>query len=139
MGKLTTTAWWRDFGYLPALGFTVMDGEWNNAVDGGQYCWADAPTSMPAFLSYLARKQVGLTVWEIGPRVNSAVATTGSSVTWAQSAPFDYHNTLLADAPASYETPTTTSGNPAQPWNCSHSNDAGSGQVVMNWFAAQAG
>lgn len=139
MGDQTTTAWWRDFGYLPALGFTVMDGEWNNAVDGLQYCWNNAPSSIPFYFSYLAGKHAGLTAWEIGPNVNSAIGITGSSVTWAQSTPFGYANASLADTPASYETPTTTSGSPAQAWDCSHSNHAGPGQLVMNWFAAQGG
>jgi hypothetical protein len=134
MGAQTTTAWWRDFGYLPALGLSVMDGEWNNAVDGGDYCWSDAPTSIPSYLSYLAGEQIGLTGWEIGPNVNPVGA-----VTWAQSTPFDYTNASLADSPASYETPTTTSGSPAEPWNCLNSNDAGSGQLLMGWFGSQGG
>ena len=137
MGDQTTTAWWRDFGYLPALGYSVMNGEWNNAVDGSDYCWSDAPTSIPAYLSYLAGQtgqQIGLTGWELGPNINSA-----GVVTWSQSAPFDYTNTVLADSPSSYETPTTLSGNPAMPWNCSNSNDAGSGQSLHDWFGSQGG
>jgi hypothetical protein len=137
MGDRTTTAWWRDFGYLPALGYTVMNGEWNNAVDGQDYCWSDAPTSIPAYLSYLAGQtgqQIGLTGWELGPNINSA-----GVLTWSQSAPFDYTNPTLADSPSSYETPTTLDGNPSLPWDCSNSNDAGSGQSLMNWFATQGG
>lgn len=137
MGDQTTTAWWRDFGYLPALGYSVMNGEWNNAVDGSDYCWSDAPTSIPAYLSYLAGQagqQIGLTGWELGPNINSA-----GVVTWSQSTPFDYTNPTLADNPASYETPTTLSGNPAMTWDCTNSNDAGSGQSLQQWFGTQGG
>jgi len=137
MGDQTTTAWWRDFGYLPALGYSVMNGEWNNAVDGSDYCWTDAPTSIPAYLSYLAGQtgqQIGLTGWELGPNINSA-----GVVTWSQSAPFDYTDPTLADSPSSYETPTTLSGNPAEPWDCNNTNDAGSGQSLQQWFASQGG
>jgi hypothetical protein len=137
MGDQTTTAWWRDFGYLPALGYSVMNGEWNNAVDGSDYCWSSAPTSIPAYLSYLAGQtgqQIGLTGWELGPNINSA-----GVVTWSQSTPFDYTNATLADSAASYETPTTLSGNPSMTWNCSNSNDAGSGQSLHDWFGAQGG
>ncbi len=137
MGDQTTTAWWRDFGYLPALGYSVMNGEWNNAVDGSDYCWSDAPTSIPAYLSYLAGQtgqQIGLTGWELGPNINSA-----GVLTWSQSAPFDYTNPTLADSPSSYETPTTLSGNPPMTWDCSNSNDAGSGQLLHDWFGTQGG
>jgi hypothetical protein len=134
MGDHTTTAWWRDFGYLPALGYSVMNGEWNNAVDGTDYCWSDAPTGIPAYLSYLAGPHIGLTGWELGPNINLA-----GVVTWSQSAPFDYTNATLADDPASYEMPTTLAGDPAMPWNCSNSNDAASGQLLHDWFGAQGG
>jgi hypothetical protein len=137
MGYQTTTAWWRDFGYLPALGYTVMNGEWNNAVDGQDYCWSDAPNSIPAYLNYLAGQagqQIGLTGWELGPNINSA-----GVLTWSQSTPFDYTNSTLADSPSSYETPTTLDGNPSLAWDCNNSNDAGSGQSLMNWFATQGG
>jgi hypothetical protein len=137
MGDQTTTAWWRDFGYLPALGYSVMNGEWNNAVDGSDYCWSDAPTSIPGYLSYLAGQtgqQIGLTGWELGPNINSA-----GVLTWSQSAPFDYTNPTLADSPSSYETPTTLSGNPPTAWDCNNSNDAGSGQSLHDWFGTQGG
>jgi hypothetical protein len=137
IGDQTTTAWWRDFGYLPALGYSVMNGEWNNAVDGSDYCWSDAPTSIPAYLSYLAGQtgqQIGLTGWELGPNINSA-----GIVTWSQSTPFDSTDTSLADNPASYETPTNLSGNPPMTWDCTNSNDAGSGQSLHDWFGTQGG
>jgi aryl-phospho-beta-D-glucosidase BglC (GH1 family) len=137
MGDQTGTAWWRDFGYLPALGYSVMDGEWNNAVDGSDYCWSDAPTSIPAYQSYLAGQagqQIGLTGWELGPNINSA-----GVVTWSQSAPFDYTNPTLAASPSSYETPTTLSGDPSLTWDCNNTNDAGSGQSLHDWFGTQGG
>jgi hypothetical protein len=139
MGNQTITAWRRDFGYLPALGFSVMDGEWNNAVDRTNFCWDDAPTTIPAYLKYLATERIGLTGWELGPQVNSAVGAIGKSVNWSLSTPFNYPNASLADSPASYGTPTTTSGKPAMTWRCSNSNDAGAGQVLHDWFAQQGG
>lgn len=136
MGYRTVTAWWRDFGYLHDLGYAVMDGEWNNAVDGREYCWNDAPVAIPAYLHYLATEQIGLTAWEIGPNVNAAVGAAGGGVTWAQSTPFPYQDFFLAESPVSYETPTTLAGDPAEPWDCGNSNDAGAGQLLMAWFAA---
>lgn len=136
IGDQDRTAWWRDFGYLTTGPYQVMDGEWNNAVDGTQYCWPDAPASVPAYLGYLATKHVGLTGWELGPNVNPA-ADTGAVATWAQSAPFRYRQRSLADSAASYEHPTTMAGRPAYGWNCNNDNNAGAGTLLMSWFAAQ--
>lgn len=136
-GLQTTTAWWRDFGYLAAQGYAVVDGEWNSAVDNTDYCWESAPTAIPAYLKYLAAKHIGLTAWELGPKVFRNV--TPYDVTWSQSAPFDYTNPVLAGSPTSYETPTTLTGNPSQPWGCPDSNNAGPGQLLRDWFASQGG
>jgi hypothetical protein len=35
--------------------------------------------------------------------------------------------------------PTTLAGDPAMPWNCSNSNDAGTGQLLHDWFGSQGG
>jgi hypothetical protein len=130
MGSQTTTAWWRDFGYLPGLGYSVMNGEWNNAVDGTQYCWSGAPTSIPRYLSYLASMHIGLTAWQLGPNINA---------TWSQSTPFDFTSASLAGTAASYETPSSISGNPSLAWSCNNNNHAGPGQLLHNWFTSQGG
>lgn len=136
MGDQDRTAWWRDFGYLSDAGYPVIDGEWNDSVDGNQYCGASAPQTVPAYLSYLAIKHIGLTAWELGPNINPA-GSSGPSVIWSQSAPFNYNRPALAASPASYQTPTTMAGSPAEAWDCAHSNNAGPGLTVKNWLAAQ--
>lgn len=68
-----STTWWNEFGYLvdhpqPAGIAPVVAGEWTNvtaAVQDTPYCWADAPTSVPAFLAYLQKLGVGLSAYQL--------------------------------------------------------------------------
>jgi Cellulase (glycosyl hydrolase family 5) len=68
-----STTWWNEFGYLvdhpqPTGIAPVVAGEWTNttaAVQPSPYCWPDAPTSVPAFLSYLQKLGVGLSAYQL--------------------------------------------------------------------------
>ncbi|HTT54362.1 MAG TPA: cellulase family glycosylhydrolase [Streptosporangiaceae bacterium] len=64
-GPHDAAAWDKDFGYLRAKGIPVAVGEWTNFANG--YHWADAPTSVPLFLSYLQRRNIGFTAWTLMP------------------------------------------------------------------------
>ena len=72
-----SATWWKEFGYLvdhPAsTGVApVVAGEWTNfaasSANPHPYCWLDAPTSVPNFLSYLQTLGVGLSAYQLaGP------------------------------------------------------------------------
>jgi Cellulase (glycosyl hydrolase family 5) len=95
--------WDRRFGN--AAGKVPMtDAEWTN-YSSTRSCWANAPTSVPAFLSYLASKGMGLTAWTLTPGVLAA-------------------STNLAD-------PTTIRSD----WACQDTGlDEGAGSAIMTWF-----
>ncbi len=95
--------WDTRFGY--AAGKVPMtDAEWTN-YSSIRACWADAPTSVPAFLDYLARKGMGLLAWTLTPGVLAASAD-------------------LAD-------PTVIRSD----WACADTGlDEGAGSAIMNWF-----
>jgi hypothetical protein len=68
-----SATWWNEFGYLidhpAAAGVApVVAGEWTNvtaAVQDNPYCWLDAPTSVPEFLSYLQKLGVGMSAYQL--------------------------------------------------------------------------
>ena len=95
--------WYTRFGY--AAGTVPMtDAEWTN-YSSIRSCWANAPTSVPAFLRYLGRHGMGLTAWTLTPGVLAASAD-------------------LAD-------PTVIRSD----WACSDTGlDEGAGSAIMNWF-----
>jgi hypothetical protein len=95
--------WDRRFGN--AAGKVPMtDAEWTN-YSSTRSCWANAPTSVPAFLAYLASKGMGLTAWTLTPGVLAASAD-------------------LAD-------PTTIRSD----WACQDTGlDEGAGAAIMTWF-----
>jgi hypothetical protein len=95
--------WYTRFGY--AAGKVPMtDAEWTN-YSSTRSCWANAPKSVPAFLSYLARKGMGLTAWTLTPGVLVASAD-------------------LAD-------PTVIKSD----WACTNSGlNEGAGTAIMKWF-----
>ncbi|MGH3124693.1 MAG: cellulase family glycosylhydrolase, partial [Streptosporangiaceae bacterium] len=95
--------WARRFGN--AAGKVPMtDAEWTN-YSSTRSCWADAPTSVPAFLDYLASKGIGMTAWTLTPGVLAASAN-------------------LAD-------PTTIRSD----WACQDTGlDEGAGAAIMTWF-----
>lgn len=69
-------SWRRDFGYLAERRIApVVVGEWaqyTNAPAINSACWADAPRSVPQFLSYLARLHIGLVAYRLGAGVLNA-------------------------------------------------------------------
>ena len=95
--------WYRRFGY--AAGKVPMtDAEWTN-YSSTRSCWADAPKSVPAFLSYLGRNGMGLLAWTLTPGVLAASAD-------------------LAD-------PTVIKSD----WACTNSGlDEGAGAAIMSFF-----
>ncbi|MGH3067051.1 MAG: cellulase family glycosylhydrolase [Streptosporangiaceae bacterium] len=95
--------WYTRFGYA-AKKVPMTDTEWTN-YSSTRSCWADAPKSVPAFLSYLARKGMGLTAWTLVPGILAASAN-------------------LAD-------PTVIRSN----WACANTGlDEGAGAAIMTWF-----
>jgi len=95
--------WYTRFGYA-AKQVPMTDTEWTN-YSSTRSCWKNAPKSAPAFLSYLARKGMGLTAWTLVPGVLAASAD-------------------LAD-------PTVIKSN----WACKNTGlDEGAGALIMNWF-----
>jgi hypothetical protein len=95
--------WYTRFGYA-AKQVPMTDTEWTNYAST-RSCWADAPTSVPAFLNYLARKGLGLTAWTLVPGVLAA-------------------STNLAR-------PTVIKST----WACANTGlDEGAGSAIMTWF-----
>ena len=95
--------WYKRFG--KAAGQVPMtDAEWTN-YSSTRSCWADAPTSVPAFLHYLGRHGMGLLAWTLTPGVLAASAD-------------------LAD-------PTVIRSD----WACADTGlDEGAGAAIMAWF-----
>jgi hypothetical protein len=82
----------------------MTDAEWTN-YSSTRSCWADAPTSVPAFLHYLGRHGMGLLAWTLTPGVLAASAD-------------------LAD-------PTVIRSD----WACADTGlDEGAGSAIMTWF-----
>ena len=95
--------WYPRFGYA-AKQVPMTDTEWTNYAST-RSCWSNAPTTVPAFLAYLARKGMGLTAWTLVPGVLAASSD-------------------LAD-------PTVINSN----WACKDTGlDEGAGALIMNWF-----
>jgi hypothetical protein len=151
-----STSWWQDFGYIKTnfTGYRVVDGEFNNSVDAGQFCWSTYPSIWPNFKSYLDNKGVGMTGWTIGPvgtvngianqpiiagpsgQANTANVTNGANgEEWSLSAP----TTADLNTPQAYETPATQQGNPSMAWACGNDNDASAGQDLFNWYGTNGG
>jgi hypothetical protein len=95
--------WYRRFGYASGK-VPMTDAEWTN-YSSTRACWANAPTSVPAFLDYLGRHGMGLLAWTLTPGVLAASAN-------------------LAD-------PTVIRSD----WACADTGlDEGAGRAIMNWF-----
>jgi hypothetical protein len=77
-GPHTASAWYRDFGYLSHDHIAVVNGEFTNYEQG--YCWPDAPTALPAYLSYLQAQGIGLTAWTFGGALNGGGGLSSVSV-----------------------------------------------------------
>jgi hypothetical protein len=92
----------------------VVDGEWTNYASGTKgECWQDAPTAVPAFLTYLQNHKIGMTAWTLRQGVLAESAT-------------------LSD-------PTHIQSN----WDCVDNINGltgpneGAGNQIMNWFIRQ--
>jgi hypothetical protein len=95
--------WYKRFGKAAGK-VPVTDAEWTN-YSSTRACWANAPTSVPAFLRYLGSHGMGLTAWTLTPGVLAASAD-------------------LAD-------PTVIRSD----WACTNSGlNEGAGTAIMNWF-----
>ena len=95
--------WYTRFGYASGK-VPMTDAEWTN-YSSTRACWPNAPTSVPAFLDYLARNRMGLLAWTLTPGVLAASAD-------------------LAD-------PTVIRSD----WACTDAGlDEGAGSAIMNWF-----
>lgn len=95
--------WYGRFGYA-AKQVPMTDTEWTNYTST-RSCWGNAPTSVPAFLNYLARKGMGLTAWTLVPGVLAASANLAN--------------------------PTVIKSN----WACTNTGlDEGAGSAIMTWF-----
>jgi len=120
-----SATWWKEFGYLvdlPAATGTapVVSGEWTNesaTANGTNYCWSDAPTSVPAYLSYLQKLGVGMSAYQLAD-----------------------DSLLTANPPAWTETTNYT----AAPWNSAYCTSYKSGQPLLGagadilaWFQRQ--
>jgi Cellulase (glycosyl hydrolase family 5) len=97
-GPADAASWDADFGYLDRTGLApVVDGEWTNyeppptalATATPSSCWANAPTSVPQFLEYLAANGIGLSAYTLQPGYmiqsfsNLASPTTMNAATWS--------------------------------------------------------
>jgi hypothetical protein len=95
--------WHHRFGFAAGK-IPMTDAEWTN-YSSTRACWANAPTSVPAFLHYLGRHGMGLLAWTLSPGVLAASAD-------------------LAD-------PTVIRSD----WACRDAGlDEGAGAAIMNWF-----
>jgi hypothetical protein len=66
-GPHTAANWSRQFGWLAQQRWApVVDGEWTNFAARRGECWPDAPARVPAYLAYLQRLRIGMTVWKLG-------------------------------------------------------------------------
>lgn len=69
-GPHTAASWDRSFGYLARRGLApVLAGEWTDysRAAASWACWDDAPVTVPRFLNYLRRWQIGLIATQMIP------------------------------------------------------------------------
>jgi cellulase (glycosyl hydrolase family 5) len=123
-GPADAASWDADFGYLVRTGVApVVDGEWTNyeppptalPTTTPSSCWADAPTSVPQFLQYLAAYGIGLNAYTLQPG-------------------------YMIQSSSNLASPTTMN---AATWSCQSSSEAdpgqGAGAEVLAWFRQQNG
>lgn len=109
--------WDSDFGYLVNRDIApVVDGEWTNYTPPQlnmpkSECWQDAPTAVPAYLSYLGRHGIGMTGYELAKGLliesDNLADPTKIRADWTCSASPDKINNPL---------------------------DEGAGSLIMNWY-----
>ena len=118
-GPHTRANWRAQFGYLAARGVPVVDGEWTNWSSQRSECWADAPTAVPVYLSYLASLHVGMEIWALG---------------WAGSNLNGYRGGYTGPgvlSVGSYDDPTHIRSN----WSCRDGLHQGAGAYIQRWYA----
>jgi hypothetical protein len=104
----TPANWDKEYGYLVEQNIApVVDGEWTNYASSGPECWKNAPTAVPAYLSWLTQHDIGLTGW---------TALKGYLIE--------------SDNP---DDPTVIRSN----WRCVNGLDEGAGALLMAWFNQQ--
>jgi hypothetical protein len=110
----------------------VVDGEWTNrsivpgtgtpikpSGDVGQ-CWGNAPVSVPEYLSYLQARDIGMTVWALGPGPQ-----------------YRQYDMINADGDNG---PYITANNYDHWVGCvtpKNGHTSGAGQLLMQWFTQQ--
>ncbi len=116
-GDQNSSVWYDDFGYLINTGVApVVDGEWTNYEPfpaANSECWTDAPTQVPAYLSYLADHGIGMTAYQLAPG-------------------------LLIAPDGNYDDPTVIDSH----WSCAPAGgptDEGAGTLIRNWYQAHNG
>jgi endoglucanase len=109
----TPQGWESNWGFLTGEVPVVAD-EWGEFQKAGYECVPQAPTLVPAFLSYLAEHHVGLIAWALVP---------GALI----------RGTNLDDP---------TAFNPGVTWRCVNTNGGppsqGAGQLIQDFFAAHS-
>jgi hypothetical protein len=109
----TAQAWEANWGFLTGDVPVVAD-EWGEFQRAGGECTPQAPTVVPAFLSYLAEHNVGLIAWALVP----GVLIRGNDL----------------DDPTAFNSGAT--------WRCVSSNPGpqaqGAGQLIQDFFAAHS-
>jgi Cellulase (glycosyl hydrolase family 5) len=106
----TPRHWTRIFGKLAGR-WPVVAGEWANysRTDATWACWNDARTSVPAFLSYLAHRHIGMIAYDLAqPRLIESATLTD---------------------------PTRIKKN----WACQSGLNEGAGHRVLGWFRLHNG
>lgn len=101
----TPSHWTSIFGKLAGR-WPVVDGEWTNysRTNAGWACWDDAPTAVPAFLTYLAHRSIGMVAFNLAqPRLIESPSLTD---------------------------PTRIKKN----WSCRSGLNQGAGHRVLGWF-----
>lgn len=111
-GQHDTKDWNADFGYLIDGNLApVVDGEWTNRSAGDSTnCWEQAQTVVPAYLSYLASRGIGL----VGFQLTDHFLLKSSGLT-----PADLADANVIDSS----------------WHCDRFKlDEGAGTLLMRWF-----
>jgi hypothetical protein len=108
-GPHTVASWQANFGYLVTGHIApVVDGEWTNFAAAKGECWPQAPTQVPAYLSYLRKLGIGLAAWMLAKGV-------------------------LIQTSSLWDPTHINAGS----WSCTNGLDQGAGNPIMNWFKSQ--
>jgi hypothetical protein len=113
-GAHDAAQWYTDFGWVIFQHVApVVDAEWTNYAAAKPECWPDAPSAVPAFLRYLARRGIGLTGYQL--KKGLLIRTT-----------------KLTD-------PTRIYASGPGKWRCASRLDEGAGADLLSWFRRRNG